>query len=213
MPAGRMPYGGAGRHAGRPTPSRRARRGHPQLVAQVARVAGAADIDARRRRSSRRGGGSSAGRRTASPVAASSTARARGPWSASAATRSVTSSICDVEAVRVQAQPAQLRIGRRPAPRRLVEAGDGAVVDDLAVLVAPGRVEHLADGDSAGVAGDRRGRRGASRRVRVTRYLKSGETSISAAASRIALYSMSTLSCVDGSPRSSPTSRATRACG
>ena len=51
----------------------------------------------------------------------------------------------DVEPDGVHRQPAEVRLGAREAERVLVEPADGAVVDDLAVRVAPRRVEHLAD--------------------------------------------------------------------
>ena len=61
----------------------------------------------------------------------------------------LTSAMSTVEPVRVEMEPAVLGIGGGQAdhlaPVRVTEAVDGAVVDDLAVLVAPRRVEHLAD--------------------------------------------------------------------
>jgi hypothetical protein len=70
------------------------------------------------------------------------------------------------------------------------EAVDRAVVDDLAVLVAPRRVVDLADLELRRVAGDDPvDERSASRPE--TSYLNSGETSMRAACSRMALYSMS----------------------
>ena len=48
----------------------------------------------------------------------------------------------------------QLRVGGGPAELLLVDAMDRAVVDDLAVLVAPGRVEDLPDLELRRVAGD-----------------------------------------------------------
>ena len=88
-------------------------------------------------------------------------------------------------------EPAQARIGRGPAERLLRQPRHRPVVDDLAVLVAPRRVEDLADAPSSTTSRviRRSTRRAASGPV--IRYLKSGETSISAAALRIALYSCS----------------------
>ena len=64
------------------------------------------------------------------------------------------SSISNVEAERVLLEPAQGRIGRRPAVDVLLQARDGPVVDHLALLVAPRRVDDLADGDLAHVPRD-----------------------------------------------------------
>src|SRR5213082_3961685 len=44
-----------------------------------------------------------------------------------------------------RSQPAQIGLGRREAILPLPEPADGAVVDRLALRVAPGRVQHLAD--------------------------------------------------------------------
>src|SRR5436190_11195929 len=51
-------------------------------------------------------------------------------------------------------KPAQRRVGRRHAKRLFVEHRDRAVVDLLAVGVAPGRVEHLTDFGLGHVSGD-----------------------------------------------------------
>src|SRR2546427_3999238 len=51
-------------------------------------------------------------------------------------------------------QPAQRRVGRRHAERLLAQHRDCAVVDLLALVVAPRRVEHLADFRFAHVARD-----------------------------------------------------------
>jgi hypothetical protein len=60
----------------------------------------------------------------------------------------------DVHPGRVLLQPAQARIRRRPAVGLLRQAGHRTVVDDLAVLVAPRRVVHLANRHPLGVARD-----------------------------------------------------------
>src|SRR4029079_9893225 len=60
----------------------------------------------------------------------------------------------DVHAGRILGEPAQARVCRGPAVRVLRQARDGPVVDHLPVLVAPGGVEYLADGDLPHVAGD-----------------------------------------------------------
>ena len=59
--------------------------------------------------------------------------------------------------VHVQAvltEPAQARIGGRPAIFIFFEARDGAVVDDFAILIAPAGIDHLANGDFIDVARD-----------------------------------------------------------
>ena len=136
IPAGRMPYGLPAADQRVPDVDRAIGR-DPQLVAEIAGVAGPADVDRRSRRSSPAGAGSSAGRRTTRPAAASRTARLHGPWRATAASVSLMSSIVDVEPGRVHRQPAVLRVGRRPAEAVRGQPMDRAVVDDLAVLVAP----------------------------------------------------------------------------
>ena len=60
----------------------------------------------------------------------------------------------DLHPDRVLAEPAQRRVRGRPAVDVLLEARDGPVVDGLAVLVAPGRVDDLPDGDLPEVARD-----------------------------------------------------------
>ena len=99
-----------------------------------------------RRRSCRWSRGSTSACRCRRPPTARSSGAEVGPCSASAATSSEMSSIVDVEAGGVLAEPAQARIGRGPAERLLPQPRHRPVVDDLAVLVAPGRVEDLADG-------------------------------------------------------------------
>ncbi len=115
-----------------------------------------------------------------------------GPCSASAATCSETSSISTSHA---GARSAGTSAGwDRPRSSDSVCSSSRDTVPSsmtLPVLVAPGRVEHLADGQALRVARDDAVRRGGSRPGPLTRYLKSGETSISAAALRMALYSCS----------------------
>jgi hypothetical protein len=60
----------------------------------------------------------------------------------------------DVEAGGVHPQPAELRIRRGPAERAVIEGVDGPVVDHLAVLVAPRRVDHSTGAELRRVAGD-----------------------------------------------------------
>ena len=74
-----------------------------------------------------------------------------GPCSASAATSSEMSSIETSRPQGVLLEPAQARVGRGPAVDVLRQPGDGPVVDDLAVLVAPRRVDDRADRDLAQV--------------------------------------------------------------
>ena len=87
-------------------------------------------------------------------VAVSSTSRLSGPWTARAEIRSLASSISTSRPARVHPEPAQRRIGRRPTVRLLVQAGDRAVVDDAALLVAPRCVVDAADRELARVARD-----------------------------------------------------------
>ena len=77
-----------------------------------------------------------------------------GPCTASAATLLGNVLDLDVEADGVLAKPAQIRIGCRPAIAVLLQPGDGAVVDDLAVFIAPAAVDHLVDRDFVDVARD-----------------------------------------------------------
>ena len=144
-------------HPGRPDPVRRAGvhqrvpdldralRGDPDLVAEVAGVAGPRDVDGDTRELRCGVAGSSRGPANVSPVAASSTARANGPWSATAAIASVSSSTWTSRPRAFSVEPAVLRIRGGPAVLGLGQAMDGAVVDDLAVLVAPRRVVDLPD--------------------------------------------------------------------
>jgi hypothetical protein len=125
----------------------------PQLVAQVARVAGAADVDGYPAdlpgspavvgevRPIRFGGGLQDGARQG-------TLQGKG---GDALTVLVDG---DVQATGVHAQPAELRVGGGPAEGVIVQPCHRAVVHDLAVLVAPGRVDDLARPDPGGVAGD-----------------------------------------------------------
>ena len=59
----------------------------------------------------------------------------------------------DVEAAGIEAEPAVLRVGGRPEDLVLGDPVHGTVVDDLAVLVAPGRVVDLPDLEPGRVAG------------------------------------------------------------
>ncbi len=113
----------------------------PQLVAQVPRVARAADVHLQ-------------GADPQAPPSVVGQVRQRAPASrppARGATgapgwpeppgRRSRSSTLHVQAARVEAQPAQLSLGRGPAPRAVVQAVERAVVDEPTVLVAPGRVD------------------------------------------------------------------------
>ena len=105
-------------------------------------------------RSSTRGAGSSAGRRTTRRSRPRGRRARAGPGararrSPRSPRRSSTSSRGGV-----LAQPAELRVGGGPAEALLVEPVDRPVVDDLAVLVAPRRVEDAADRQLRRVAGD-----------------------------------------------------------
>ena len=59
-----------------------------------------------------------------------------------------------VQVEAVLAEPAQAGIGRRPAIDILFEPRDGAVVDDLALLVAPTAIDDLSHFDFVDVARD-----------------------------------------------------------
>ena len=156
-------------HAGRPEGVGVARRheripdgrcplgGDPQLVAEVARVAGPRDVD---------GDGAPALADLRGPSAEVAQvgeglagrhlehrSRAR-PLERESGQRLRDVLDVDVEAGRVLAEPAVLRVGGGPAELALGDPVDRAVVDDLAVLVAPRRVVDLADGHPRGVARD-----------------------------------------------------------
>jgi hypothetical protein len=60
----------------------------------------------------------------------------------------------DVEPRGLPADPPQARVGRRPAKAVFLEARDGAVVDDVSLFVAPGRVDDLPRLQLDGVARD-----------------------------------------------------------
>ena len=49
-------------------------------------------------------------------------------------------------------EPAQVRIGGGPAVAVLLEAGDSAIIDHLAVLITPAAINDLIDGDLVDVA-------------------------------------------------------------
>ena len=77
-----------------------------------------------------------------------------GPCTASAATVSDTSSIDTSSPDGVLHEPSQARIGGSPAIALLAQPRDRSVVDDLALLVAPRRVDHLSDGKLRRIARD-----------------------------------------------------------
>ena len=127
--------------------------GDPQLIAEVAGVAGPADVDGRARD----------GRRAAPEVAQVGEGLARRRLEDGPAARPLERDggealadvlDLDVEPARVHRQPAVLGIRRGPAEAILGQAMDGAVVDDLAVLVAPRRVVDGAVPELGRVAGD-----------------------------------------------------------
>ena len=189
MPAGRMPYG-------RPTSmsashSSTARSAvDPQLVAQVAGVAGPGHLDG----DAADGGGPFAEVAKVGPVLAGGVLEdVAGPRALQRDRGGRLGDVLDrdVEPAGVHAGTTGAG-GRRPSTGSVVvvEPGDRAVVDDLALLVAPARVPDLPDGELGRVpdldAVDQAGGVGA-----LDAYLNSGDTSISAAWLRIALYSMS----------------------
>ena len=135
IPAGRIPYAAPGRHQGVPDLDRALGR-DPQLVAEVAGVAGPRHVD-----------GDLADLRRPAPEVAKVVERLAGRGLEDVARERALEGerrrrlglLGDrhVEAGAVLAQPAELRVGRGPAVEPLVESMDRAVVDDLAVLVAP----------------------------------------------------------------------------
>ncbi len=152
MPAGVMPYEAPTSMSASHTVDRLSA-SNPDLVAEVAGVAGARDGDGT---IAQRGvdepevlervdvGGRKllrGWRATAGPGARGRPCSPRRPR-------------FDVHALRVQREPADVGLGARQSERAGVETADGAVVDDLAVYVAPGRVEHLAHGALGDVARD-----------------------------------------------------------
>ena len=82
---------------------------------------------------------------SASAIALQQPARRSAPAARARRPASEMSSISTSRPSGVLLEPAQARVGRRPAVDVLLQARDGAVVDDLAVLVAPGRVDDRAD--------------------------------------------------------------------
>ena len=133
-------------HVEDPVPhGERAVGGHPQLVAAVARVAGARDVDRRRRRSRTRRRRKYFTSAQSWPVAASSTSRESWPWSARPAVSSLMSFDLDVEVGAGHQEPAVAGVGGGDPVGRVRQARHRAVVDDLALLVAPGRVVDLVD--------------------------------------------------------------------
>ena len=125
----------------------------PQLVPEVARVAGPADVDLDPR--DRRG--------TSPEVAQVGPIPAGRGVEDDAAEGTLQGEGCDrladlldlhVESGPVHAKPAQVRVGGGPAIRRRVESRDGPVVDDVAVLVAPACIDDLPVRDLRGVPGE-----------------------------------------------------------
>ena len=57
-----------------------------------------------------------------------------------------------VEPDRVLPEPSQVRVCSRPAIAVLVQSRNGAVVDDLAFLIAPAAINHLVEADFVDVA-------------------------------------------------------------
>jgi hypothetical protein len=60
----------------------------------------------------------------------------------------------DIEPARVELEPTQVLLGRGPAERLIVQPGDSAVIDDLAEVIAPRGIDHLAGLDLGRVTGD-----------------------------------------------------------
>src|SRR5271167_4100300 len=60
----------------------------------------------------------------------------------------------DIESDSILPEPAQVGISSRPAVTVLLQPCDGAVIDDLAFLVAPAAVDHLIDRNLVNVAGN-----------------------------------------------------------
>src|SRR5262245_55072720 len=51
-------------------------------------------------------------------------------------------------------KPTQAGIRRGPAVSTFIQTRNGAVVNDLSLLIAPGRVDHLSNRNSSHIAGD-----------------------------------------------------------
>ena len=131
----------------------RARGRHPDLVAEIAGVAGARDVHRHA------GDGAARDAEVLQPIDVRLRDRAqqlRGRRALQRHRRDLLRHVFDpdVHAARVLPEPAQARIRRRPAERLLRQPRHRPVVDHLAVLVAPRRVEHLADGHLRHVARD-----------------------------------------------------------
>src|SRR5262249_13530809 len=127
--------------------------GDPDLVAEVARVAGARDVYGHARDRARRDAEVlqvrevRVGDAREQPPRGRSLERERGR---------LFGDVLDVDlhAERVLAEPPKVRVGRGPAVGVLLEPRHRAVVDDLAALVAPRRVDDLTDLDLSRVARD-----------------------------------------------------------
>ena len=116
----------------------------PDLVAEIAGVAGARDLDRPAGDARRWSRGSTSGRRCPRRRRRCRSAADVGPCSASAATRSEMSSTVTSRPAACCADPAQVRLRRGPAEPMLLQPRHRAVVEHAAVLVAPRRVDHLA---------------------------------------------------------------------
>ena len=190
MPAGLMSNGRPPVHQRVPDLHRALRR-HPDLVAEIAGVAGARDVDRHAGDGARSSRGNTSSDRCPPRATARSSRADVGPCSASAATSSEMSSTWTSSPSRVLPEPAQARIRRRPAERAALPAATPSR------RRSPCRARRTTACRRPGRPPSSRTSRVMIRSTRraasgpVTRYLNSGETSISAAALRIALYSCS----------------------
>ena len=131
----------------------RPRRLDPQFVAEIARVARAGHVDG----DLAYGRGASAEILQAAPVLSRNRLEhgpRRRPLEGQRSDLPGDVIDSNVQPARVQAEPPVVGLRSRPPERRLFQTAHGAVVDELAALVAPGRVVDLIDLKLAGVSRD-----------------------------------------------------------
>src|SRR5579872_856239 len=127
--------------------------GHPDFISQVAGIAGARDID--------RNPCNFSARHTEifqirDVGLGNRFQQLRGGWTLQRESRNLLGDVFDLH-IHVQTvlpEPAQARIGGCPAINVLLEMRDRAVIDDLAILVAPAAVDNLPDFHLVDVARD-----------------------------------------------------------
>ena len=152
IPTGRSPNGSPAANSASHT-STPAAELDPQLVADVARVAGPGDVH----RDAGDGGHPAPEVLEVGPVFAGRRLEhlsGQAPLEGEGADLGRDVLDPHVEAGGVHDEPPVVRLGRRPSIRGLVEPADRPVVDELAALVAPRRVVDLPDGELGRVPGD-----------------------------------------------------------